>query len=472
MSYRYLSSAGPRIASRTPATTMAAPHARIVKSVNPTTTRSSSSPPQPQDRTQLQRAIAAFIRNEWMDIIVGHTFVTTSATSSTHARAALESVSRSWGASGAALIAELSAAGVDRAALVTAARGTLLIDMNDTRLVALCSTFSARLTSAAIASRSLPRSKYFIPPRLDDTNSNTNTAAANGQFLQLPPHIKLTAITTLSQLRAAVGRAHVFAARVRAARVAEKGGGEGGVDAFVALDTESRPPLPRGFSNHQQHRSDGINNGSSSSSSSSDSVAMETMATTSNSGGDVALAQIFICSPPGVGPAVPEGEEVLLVDVPRLCAEARSSGEAGKLALRSTLGALFAPTVWEPGTHLLVTSADLAKPPSLRTLVFGNTDVALLSATHAAFFDTFHAPTADVLDVQALASITSDRGRHVGLSPLCAAIIGSPLEKSARMSDWLRRPLLPAQAQYAAIDAWVLPRLARALLPINDQGEF
>ena len=461
LSYRYLSSAGPRIASsssRIVTTTTS------IQSVIPITRSSSSPPPQPQDRTQLQRAIAAFIRNEWMDIIVSHTFVSSSTggnatTSSSTARAALESVARSWGASGVALIEELSAAGVDRAALVSAARGTLLIDMSDARLVALCKTFSSRLTSAALASRALPRSKYFIPPRLDDTS---NTASV--QFLQLPPHVKLTAITTLAQLQAAVGRAHVFAARVRAARVADGGGG--GVDAFVALDTESRPSLPRDFhhhhSNHNNHHL--TRNGSS-------GGGEEMANTTSTSGGDdVALAQIFICSPPGVGSAVPENDEILLVDIPRLCAVARAGGEAGKHALRSTLSALFSPTGWEPDTHLSVPSADLAKPPCLRTLVFGNTDIALLSATHAAFFDTFHAPTASILDVQALASVTSDRGRNVGLSSLCAAIIGAPLEKSSRMSDWLRRPLLPAQAQYAAIDAWVLPRLARALLPINDDG--
>ena len=31
-------------------------------------------------------------------------------------------------------------------------------------------------------------------------------------------------------------------------------------------------------------------------------------------------------------------------------------------------------------------------------------------------------------------------------------------QKEMRASDWSRRPLLPAQQQYAAVDAWVLLR--------------
>jgi len=35
-------------------------------------------------------------------------------------------------------------------------------------------------------------------------------------------------------------------------------------------------------------------------------------------------------------------------------------------------------------------------------------------------------------------------------------VLGKPLDKSVRMSDWGKRPLSPRQTHYAALDAWVL----------------
>ncbi|OLQ15124.1 Exonuclease mut-7-like [Symbiodinium microadriaticum] len=46
----------------------------------------------------------------------------------------------------------------------------------------------------------------------------------------------------------------------------------------------------------------------------------------------------------------------------------------------------------------------------------------------------------------------------LGLSSLAEEVLGKPLNKEMRASDWSRRPLLPAQQQYAAVDAWVLLR--------------
>ncbi|KAF6257473.1 hypothetical protein COO60DRAFT_1701845 [Scenedesmus sp. NREL 46B-D3] len=48
---------------------------------------------------------------------------------------------------------------------------------------------------------------------------------------------------------------------------------------------------------------------------------------------------------------------------------------------------------------------------------------------------------------------------NVGLTTLCSALLGKPLDKSQQMSDWTARPLSQRQAHYAALDAFVLPQL-------------
>ena len=52
-----------------------------------------------------------------------------------------------------------------------------------------------------------------------------------------------------------------------------------------------------------------------------------------------------------------------------------------------------------------------------------------------------------------------------GLSQLCAALLGQPLDKSARLTNWSRRPLTRQQSEYAGLDALVLTSIYVALVP-------
>lgn len=51
----------------------------------------------------------------------------------------------------------------------------------------------------------------------------------------------------------------------------------------------------------------------------------------------------------------------------------------------------------------------------------------------------------------------------MGLSHLAKAVLGKPLDKSVRLSDWSKRPLTPRQSHYAALDAWVLVEMLKRL---------
>ncbi|KAJ8508791.1 hypothetical protein ON010_g18837 [Phytophthora cinnamomi] len=53
----------------------------------------------------------------------------------------------------------------------------------------------------------------------------------------------------------------------------------------------------------------------------------------------------------------------------------------------------------------------------------------------------------------------SAKSSRLGLTAIAETYLGLPLDKRARMSDWERRPLTPAQLQYAALDAHVLVQI-------------
>ena len=54
--------------------------------------------------------------------------------------------------------------------------------------------------------------------------------------------------------------------------------------------------------------------------------------------------------------------------------------------------------------------------------------------------------------------------RAPGLAQLCALVLGTPLDKRMRLSNWARRPLTRHQMEYAALDAFCLCDLYAALL--------
>lgn len=62
------------------------------------------------------------------------------------------------------------------------------------------------------------------------------------------------------------------------------------------------------------------------------------------------------------------------------------------------------------------------------------------------------------------------KGRPVSLTRLTEHVLGKPLDKAARMSDWNTRPLSPVQQRYAALDAWVLVSMYDTLSSRDEQS--
>ena len=62
------------------------------------------------------------------------------------------------------------------------------------------------------------------------------------------------------------------------------------------------------------------------------------------------------------------------------------------------------------------------------------------------------------------AAIDRGHGSQPGLSSVCQALLGQPLDKRERCGDWSRRPLTESQVAYGAQDARVLLRIMPGLL--------
>ena len=64
-------------------------------------------------------------------------------------------------------------------------------------------------------------------------------------------------------------------------------------------------------------------------------------------------------------------------------------------------------------------------------------------------------PCVDLLELWQR-NASAEQPRAPGLSQLCALVLGKPLDKRMRLTNWARRPLTRQQTEYAALDALCL----------------
>lgn len=369
-------------------------------SQSPTLATTTSTPPHTHNGG-LHGAVRSFLRNAWVDLILGHADLTidgaTTSDESIEIVLALKRFARGRGADGERLLQTLRIAARERAAVIAKARGELLASSEGGMMV----RYMAALEDAEAAARACSGAIALTP--------------AERAFFEMPSTIALRAVSTVAALAVAASEIHALAADAR------RDGRAGGAarDVVIGLDTEFQARVQK--------------QGSS----------------------PVSLFQLFAAR---AGQRADHGV-VYLVDAPALRAEAQSS-PAAERELGSVARSLFAPTQWAPGVQID------GPPPVIDVLTFGSSDCAAMVSLHAAFRPLFGAPgtagAARVVNVQALAA-NDVRGSSIGLSQLCAELLGAPLEKKHRMSDWARRPLSPEQARYAALDAFVLHAVVLAL---------
>lgn len=97
----------------------------------------------------------------------------------------------------------------------------------------------------------------------------------------------------------------------------------------------------------------------------------------------------------------------------------------------------------------------LEDPASQKVLHNARFDVAVL-AKHGV-------SVADIVDTMELSRRARPEERSHSLAAACRRELGIELDKAMQTSDWTRRPLTRRQLAYAALDAEVLPELARVL---------
>jgi hypothetical protein len=346
-----------------------------------------------------EAAVRAYLKNSWVDVILGHADLTADGEATSDASIAvvlaLKRFAGERGADGERMLAALRVAARERANAINAARRDLLVaDDGDINM----QKYTAALADAETVVRTCYGARAEAAP---------SASAAESRFLELPPSVSLRAVSSVEGLAIAAREIHSLAARARRER--------GSSGLLVGLDTESRVQI-----------------GQSS---------------------PLSLLQIYAAS----STAGPESGVVYLVDAVALRAELQASASAAA-ELWPVVRALFSPDKW-------FGCEDGSPPPSFEVLIFGPGDDTALAALHPAFSPVFSrgaGATGRVVDVQALAA-NDVRGSSIGLSQLCAELLGAPLLKAHRVSDWGRRPLTPAQAHYAALDAFVLPSLALKL---------
>ncbi|MBY4677600.1 ribonuclease D [Marinobacterium arenosum] len=103
-------------------------------------------------------------------------------------------------------------------------------------------------------------------------------------------------------------------------------------------------------------------------------------------------------------------------------------------------------------------------------------DRSVLKVLHAAtedlelFMNSVGALPQPLFDTQ-MAAAYAGWGFSMGLSRMLESFLGVTLDKEETTSDWLQRPLTPAQERYAALDVAYLPAVATELQRLLDEQQ-